>query len=1833
MDQESVHMMMTASKVPMLKPDVIENSNAAPVTKLVEGVETVIAPATAEEKAQRRLDLKPISTLLMGIPNEHQLKFNSIKDAKSLLQAIEKRFGGNAATKKTQRNLLKQPYENFIASSSEVLDQTFDRLKKLISQLEILGESISQEDVKGTSSSNINTQNIAFVSFNSTSSKYRAVNTAHGVSTASTQATPVNSTTIDNLSDVVIYSFFASQPNSPQIVNNDLEQINLDDLEEMYLKWQMAMLTMRARRFLKNTRKKLNLNGNETVAFDKTKVECYNCHKRSHFIRECKAPRAQKNRNRESTRRNVPVKTTNYSALVSCDRLRGYDWSDQAEEGPNYALMAYSTSISNSDVSTDSNYSSTCLENTKTLKQQNKQLLKDLRTSKINAINYKTENFENLSKSLSKLLDSQIVNKCKASLGYNVVPPPYTGNFLPPKPDLSGLEEFENEPKTSEPTVKKPAFETSEAKASAEKPKDVRKNFGPLLIKDWISNSEDEDESKSNIKKIIVKPSFAKIKFVKSKEKVKTHRKTTVKQVEKPRQNTHTPRDNQRNWNNMMSQRLESNFEMYNKACYVCRSFDHLQYDFDYHKKHVKSQKMAHLEKKRTRLRTNTKTLEDFCSQNLETASQAIHDTVTPHQSIFSSCYLFRNPFSSTTMGDENPIYTLGDYSRPSHEGYRNTIELPKGNNVVHLRSDTIRLVQNGCSFYELRSEDPNQHLKDFLKLVDSLDLDVDGKLHDLNPEESWAILEDLTLSDNESWNNPRDFAKPVKAIALPQDFSSTSDRHLIELENHNCMENPEQAFVEYVSSCTDKARGRSMPSRSTPSYKAIPVMTEPKRMRKKRERERDSLKSHSNSSTPPDPSISILTKKVLKFNSLFKSLGLVPPSPNAELVCTKEEDGDVMFIDIIPKDEDSRKEEPKVEESIVDEAVNEEMDDSLVRATTTASSLEAEHDSGNIDKTPTKATSNEPSSQRTSSGVNTPRSKEDILKLNELIDLCTNLQNRILDLEATKTSQAHEINTLKRRVKKFENKQRSRTHKLKRIYKVGLSVRLESSEEEGLGKEDASKQGRITDDLDADEDITLMNDQEIYDANKDLQSEEVVVKQEVVADKEPIVDVAHVSAAATTVTIDDITLAKAFEALKTSKPKIKGIVIKDHEEPSKSRTTTTISSKKSQDKDKAKMIEEPMKLKKKDQILFDEEVAIKLQKEIYKQERLVEEIARQEEEANIALIETWEDIQAKVDVDYQLTERLQVEEQQELNEEEKAKLFMELLEKRRKFFAAKGTKEKWNRSPTKAQQRKEDFDRVICGDLKVMVDPHVKDKVWKLQQTYKVDVLATLNSKKLKKRTKGTNEETGDGIYVRGRSDYSGKAQSGRSLQFKSRSETDIYAAGFENRPPVLNKENYVPWSSRLLRYAKSRPNGKLIHNSIINGPYVRRMIPEPCDINREVLMNETFHVQTDDELTKKELKQIEADDQAIQTILLGLPEDIYAAVDSCETAQEIWLRVQQMMKGFDIGIQEKKAKLFNEWERFTSNDGKSIESYHHSFLKLMNDLKRNKHFPKKIANPLALMATSNNPYNYPVINQDQPSFNQNYMQQPVPNPEDITDPTTAMNMALALMAKAFKLNYSTPTNKNQRISSNTHNRQIAQPSMNMGQDRQMQMVGGNGKNQFRQYAGQNNGLIGVLGNANQNGNGNLVAARAEGNATGHNDENFPIVNQVEARVQNFEIQFLKEATKFIGDFKSLKKEADESLAKHKALELEIERLLRAVVSQEIMSVVQKASVVDTSNLQTELERMKERFENCIIKKENEYAKLWNDWYKKCEECKFDKILYDKAYNDMQQKIEWLQA
>nr|GEX11035.1 copia protein [Tanacetum cinerariifolium] len=141
-----------------------------------------------------------------------------------------------------------------------------------------------------------------------------------------------SSTTVENLSDAMIYSFFANQPSIPQLNNEDLHQIHPDDLEKIALRWNIAMLTIRERRFLKNTKRKLDMANKERIRFDKSKVECFNCHKRGHFIRECRTHRNQDNGNRKTIRRTVPVEATNSNALVSqCDGL-GYDWSDQVEE-------------------------------------------------------------------------------------------------------------------------------------------------------------------------------------------------------------------------------------------------------------------------------------------------------------------------------------------------------------------------------------------------------------------------------------------------------------------------------------------------------------------------------------------------------------------------------------------------------------------------------------------------------------------------------------------------------------------------------------------------------------------------------------------------------------------------------------------------------------------------------------------------------------------------------------------------------------------------------------------------------------------------------------------------------------------------------------------------------------------------------------------------------------------------------------------------------------------------------------------------------------------------------------------------------------------------------------------------------------------------------------------------------------------------------------------------------------------------------------------------------------------------------------------------------------
>nr|GEY44474.1 hypothetical protein [Tanacetum cinerariifolium] len=340
--------------------EVIENGATLLKIQVVKGVTTVMPITSVEDKAQRRSEVKARSTLMMGISNENQLKFNSIKDAKQLLEAIEKRFDLDTIS----------------------MDDLYNNLK------------VYELEVKGMSSSNSNTKNIAFLSSTNSSTNAavntaQAVNTANGVSTTSTQVNVV-----DNLSDAVIYTFLASQPNSPQIAHGDLQKIHSNDIEEIDLRCLLGLICPKWSA-ITATRGGTLLGSLE--------------------LQEIKIPSIRK------AQEGVPVETPASTALVSCDGLGGYDWSDQAEEGPNYELMAYTSSSS----------------------------------------------------------DSKIVENCKKGLGYesyNLVPPLYKGNFMPPKSDLSytGLDEFSV----------KPVNENVKAKSSNEKTKAVRKNTDAPIVLD-----------------------------------------------------------------------------------------------------------------------------------------------------------------------------------------------------------------------------------------------------------------------------------------------------------------------------------------------------------------------------------------------------------------------------------------------------------------------------------------------------------------------------------------------------------------------------------------------------------------------------------------------------------------------------------------------------------------------------------------------------------------------------------------------------------------------------------------------------------------------------------------------------------------------------------------------------------------------------------------------------------------------------------------------------------------------------------------------------------------------------------------------------------------------------------------------------------------------------------------------------------------------------------------------------------------------------------------------------------------------------------------------------
>ncbi|GJX62962.1 ribonuclease H-like domain-containing protein [Tanacetum coccineum] len=340
----------------------------------------------------RERERKARTTLLMALPEDHLAKFHKMTDAKEMWEAIKSRFGGNDESKKMQKYILKQQFEGFSVSNSEGLHKGYDRFQSLLSQLEIHGAGVSTEDanqkflrslpsawsqvslimrtkpgvdslsfddlynnlrvfesdVKGSTASSSSTQNVAFISENTSSTN--DVSTAYGVSNSSGHNSQYEHTSS--------YSLLANQSSCPQLDHEDLEQLDEFDLEEMDLKWQVAMISMRMKKFYKKTGRKLQFDAKEPVGFDKTKVECYSCHKTGHFARECRSKGNQdsrrrdtwntRNKDKENGRRSG--KQEDSKALVTLDG-EGVDWTSHSEdEQENYALMACSSSGSDTEV-------------------------------------------------------------------------------------------------------------------------------------------------------------------------------------------------------------------------------------------------------------------------------------------------------------------------------------------------------------------------------------------------------------------------------------------------------------------------------------------------------------------------------------------------------------------------------------------------------------------------------------------------------------------------------------------------------------------------------------------------------------------------------------------------------------------------------------------------------------------------------------------------------------------------------------------------------------------------------------------------------------------------------------------------------------------------------------------------------------------------------------------------------------------------------------------------------------------------------------------------------------------------------------------------------------------------------------------------------------------------------------------------------------------------------------------------------------------------------------------------------------------------------------------
>ncbi|GJU09933.1 putative ribonuclease H-like domain-containing protein [Tanacetum coccineum] len=615
--------------------EVIQNGNGpVSVSTDTSGQIKILPPKTGEEVVARERERKARTTLLMAIPEDHLAKFHKMTDAKEMWNAIKSRFGGNDESKKMQKYILKQQFEGFSVSNTDGIHKGYERFQSLLSQLEIHGAGVSTEDanqkflrslpsawlqvslimrnkpgmdslsfddlynnlrvfendVKGSTASSSNLQNVAFVSENTNSTN--EVSTAYGVSNTSGHCSKHEQTSTSS------YSLLASQSSCPQLDHEDLDQVDEYDLEEMDLKWQVAMISMRIKKFYKKTGRKLQFDAKEPVGFDKTKVECYNCHKTGHFARECRTKEDNRRRdgwntgNKDGSRTGKKEESNcsgSDTQVLSCSNeckesyaniKRLYDAQREQLSDASIEIKAYTQGLKKVEA--------------QLVAHQQGQLWDkfglgygDYRYS--GNLSYENEVFQSVFRCNESDFENLPLHKRIAKTGeMQAVPPPMTGNYLPSGPDIEiddsqytyGPEKTQpSEPESSEPESQTTELDTCDSNISTEPSELVSEPVvnesnvevqpkvwsDAPIIEEYESDSDDEYVTVQT--KRLDTPSFAN-------KQVKTPRENVKNQST----NSQKPKVNNKELGN------ESN----ERACFVCGSFSHLIRDCDYHVKLAK---------------------------------------------------------------------------------------------------------------------------------------------------------------------------------------------------------------------------------------------------------------------------------------------------------------------------------------------------------------------------------------------------------------------------------------------------------------------------------------------------------------------------------------------------------------------------------------------------------------------------------------------------------------------------------------------------------------------------------------------------------------------------------------------------------------------------------------------------------------------------------------------------------------------------------------------------------------------------------------------------------------------------------------------------------------------------------------------------------------------------------------------------------------------------------------------------------------------------------------------------------------------------------------------